>query len=203
MHMPENTGGNFTPPPAGTHMAVCYRVIDLGTQQGQYMGQAKRQRKIVVSWELSDEKMEDGRPFTVHQRYTLSSHEKSRLRQDLEAWRGAPFKDSDFGPDGFHLAKLLDVPCMLTIIHEAKDGNTYANIRAIAKPPKGFQASGLTNEKAYFSFEDFSPESFARLPQRIQDTIKKSPEYAEAVNGMNAREDRHDEHPPLSDDIPF
>ena len=78
MHMPPNSGGgNFEPPPAGTHRAICYRVIDLGTQQSEYQGQTKHQRKIMLSWELVDERMPASgdypeRPFTIHQRYTLS-----------------------------------------------------------------------------------------------------------------------------------
>ena len=205
MYMPPNNGPEFTPPPAGTHIAICYRVLDLGTQQTEYMGQQKRQHKVMISWELPDERMEDGKPFTVHQRYTFSSNEKAKLRQDLEAWRGAPFKDSDFGPGGFHLSKLLGVPCLLTLVHETKNGQTYANIRGIGKILKGQQVPPLTNEKVFFSLvhNEFNPLQLERLPQRLQETIKKSPEYAELHKEPtgDAQDDAHE--PALNDPIPF
>lgn len=207
MYMPPNNAPDFTPPPAGTHLAICYRVLDLGTQQIEWKGEAKRQHKIMLSWELPDERMEDGKPFTVHQRYTFSSHEKAKLRQDLEAWRGAPFKDSDFGPGGFHLSKLLGVPCILTLVHETKNNSTYANIRGIGKIMKGQQTPPLTNVKLFFSLTpgEFDANMLETLPQRIQETIKKSPEYNELMKEpvSDAQEEVSGREPALNDDIPF
>jgi hypothetical protein len=207
MYMPVNSAPEFTPPPAGTHIAICYRVLDLGTQQTEYQGQTKHQHKVMISWELPDERMEDGKPFTVHQRYTFSSHEKAKLRQDLEAWRGAPFKDSDFGPGGFHLSKLLGVPCVITLVHETKGTSTYANIRSIGKMMKGQQVPPLTNSKLFFSLtpSEFSADMLESLPQKIKETIKKSPEYAELMKEPvgDAAEEGHVREPALNDDIPF
>jgi hypothetical protein len=206
MYMPVNSAPDFVPPPAGTHMAICYRVIDLGTQQTEYQGQTKHQHKVQLSWELPDERMEDGKPFTVHQRYTFSSHEKSNLRQDLEAWRGVPFKDTDFGPGGFHLSKLLGVPCVLTLVHETKNGSTYANIRGIGKMMKGQQVPPLHNVKLFFSLTagEFDANMLETLPQKIKETIKKSPEYMELMKEpvSDARENANGREA-LSDDIPF
>ena len=50
--------------PAGSHTAVCLRVVDLGTQAGMY----GPKRQILISWELPDDQMADG-PDT--QRQTL------------------------------------------------------------------------------------------------------------------------------------
>src|SRR6185295_11438565 len=107
MQIPRPNETEFELAPAGTHMAVCYRVIDLGTQSGTYMGKPKSQHKILVSWELPDEKMKDGRPFTIGQRYTWSMSEKATLRKHLEAWRGVPFTDADFGVDGFDVKNII------------------------------------------------------------------------------------------------
>ena len=35
----EDKGGNFERCPSGMHLARCYRIIDLGTQKSEYMGQ--------------------------------------------------------------------------------------------------------------------------------------------------------------------
>ena len=90
-------GGSFTPVPAGSHLAVCYRIIDLGTQKVVFQNENKFLRKVMVSWELPDEKMDDGRPFVISKRYTWSMHEKATLRKHLEAWRGKGFSEEDFG----------------------------------------------------------------------------------------------------------
>lgn len=208
MHLPQNAGGgDFTPPPAGTHMAVCYRVIDLGTQLVEFQGERKHQRKVMLSWELCDEHMEDGQPYSIHKRYTLSSHERSTLRQDLEAWRGARFQDSDFGPGGFDIKKLLGVGCMLTVVHANKDGKTYANIGSVVKPPKGMKAQAPINPMVYFSLDQFDSGVFNTLSQGLQEVIRKSPEYAAATSGKSAGF-AADEPPPhvaedMNDDIPF
>jgi hypothetical protein len=38
--------------------------------------------------------MKDGKAFSIHKKYTLSSHKKATLRKELEAWRGVPFSDT-------------------------------------------------------------------------------------------------------------
>jgi len=63
--------------PAGSHTAVCFRVADLGTQTGIY----GPKQQILISWELPDEQMADGRPFTISRRYTFSSSHQSTLRE--------------------------------------------------------------------------------------------------------------------------
>ena len=56
-------------PPAGTFIATCYKFIDLGTQKTVFNNTEKLMRKVMISWELADEPMADGRPFTVNKRY--------------------------------------------------------------------------------------------------------------------------------------
>lgn len=190
MHLPPNSGGgDFEPPPAGNHRAVCYRVIDLGTQQVEWQGQTKTQRKIMISWELVDEMMAahgdyPERPFSMHQRYTFSSHEKAVLRAHLESWRGVPFKDSDFGPGGFDIRNIIGKSCLLNVVQETKAGKTYANIKAVSKLPKGMAAAQPTNGTAYLSLDraEFNGAVFDTLSEGLKATIKKSPEYAEIMN---------------------
>lgn len=214
MYLPPDNSQKFAPPPAGAHPAICYRVIDLGTQTGSYKGAPKRQHKILLSWELPTELIEEGEkagePFTVHQRYTFSSSEKSRLRQDLESWRGKAFQDSDFGPGGFDIKNVLGVPCLLGIIHETKDGNTYANVRTLSRLPKGMAVPQPVNPQVYFAFD--IPDWMAiyeGFSDGLKATISRSPEYAEAVAKRNgtAKGEPVGEAPParddMSDDIPF
>lgn len=186
MHLPKpGEGGDFTPPPEGTWPAVCYRLIDLGTQLTSFKGEDKLQHKVMISWELHDEetRMADGQPMTIHQRYTWSMHEKATLRKHLEAWRGAKFKDSEFGPGGFDPKNLIGKSCLVNIVHEVKpDGKTFANIMSVSKVPNGMAVGKLINPPVFFSLSDFDQEAFDSLPDGIKKTIQKSPEYGQLMH---------------------
>lgn len=203
MKMPANSGGDFTPPPEGTHLAVCYRVIDLGTQQVEWQGTTKHQHKILLSWELPDERMDDGRPFTISQRYTLSSSEKSKLRQDLEAWRGKKFADDEIA--SFDIKNLIGVGCYLSVVHSHKNGSTYANVQSIVKLPKGTKANPPENTAIYFSLDHFEAGVFEMLSEGIRNVIVKSPEYGEAIRGNQHERigEAPDHDDDMSDAIPF
>lgn len=209
MFMPLNQGGgDFAPPPAGGHAATCYRVIDLGTQATDYQGQTKMQRKVLISWELADEQMDDGRPFVVSKRYTFSSHEKAQLRKDLEAWRGLAFKDSDFGPGGFDIKTLLGKPVLLSIVHEDKNGRTYGNIASLARLPRSMTAPALVNDIVYLSLEPhaFDASVLEKLSDGLKEQIKRSPEYRSLQTPPTSPDDTDyggRTMADLDDDIPF
>lgn len=134
------SGGNYNPAPAGTHAAVCVDVVDLGVLEVNFGGKTKKQHKINIVWQI-DEMRDDGRPYQVQKRYTLSLHEKAGLRKDLESWRGRPFTPQEL--EGFDVETILSVGCMLNVIHNMKDGSTYANVAAVMKLPKGMPAPGM------------------------------------------------------------
>jgi hypothetical protein len=205
MYLPPPTEGDFELPPAGTHLAVCYRVIDLGTQTGTYLGQPKTQHKVLVSWELADELMKDARPFTISQRYTWSMSEKATLRKHLESWRGAAFTESDFGPNGFNIKNIIGKGCLLTITHAEKNGKNYANITSVGKLMKGMTAPPPRNEISYLWLNPglFSPEVFHKLSQGLQGTIMQSPEYRDVTNGGNDEPPPHDANDFHDEPIPF
>lgn len=182
MHLPQPTeGGSFTPPPAGTHPAICYRFVDLGTQTTNFNGDIKTAHKVMLSWEITDQDLrtDDGQPFTISSRYTWSMHEKATLRKTLEGWRGVPFADSDFGPGGFNVQKLLGAGCLLSVLPAERDGKTYSNISAVMKLPKGMSAGVCINPYVYFTLdpEEFDREIFNSFSDKLQDTIKASPQY--------------------------
>lgn len=211
MYMPKDEG-NFELAPEGAHSAVCYRVIDLGTQQGDYMGQPKRQHKILINWEMPGALMTDGRPFSIGRKYTFSSSTKSALRQDLESWRGKPFTEADLSgaPGAFDIKNLLGAPCLLNVVHEVKQTGTFANIRSIMRLPKEMAKPKPVNAFVYFSLADrpFNRAVFDALSENMRALIAKSPEYAEAVNPArtndhDAPEERGGGEAGFNDDVPF
>lgn len=205
MHMPPKNDGDFTPAPSGTHTAICYRLIDLGTQRVEWQGQVKMQHKILIGWELPDEQTDDGKPFTIHQRYTYSSSEKARLRNDLEAWRGKAFQDSDFGPGGFDIRNILGKGCLLSIVHAEKDGKTYANLKSISALPKSMTVGQPANAIEYLPLEAklFDEEVFHSLSEGLQNVIKQSPEYQELVRNGPDESSVNGNYAALDDEIPF
>ena len=108
-------------------------MVDLGEQKVEFGGKAKVQPKVRIVWQI-DADREDGKPFRVSKRYTASLHEKATLRKDLESWRGRPFTSQEL--EGFDLENLLSIPCLVNIIHEKKNGQTYANVASIMGLPK-------------------------------------------------------------------
>lgn len=126
----ESGGTDFEMTPEGVYTGRCYKMIDLGTQTTTGQFGTKDQHKIMVSWELigkDDPRMEDGRPFSVTQWYTVSLHEKSKLRADLEAWRGKKFTAEEL--EGFDLSNVLGAYCMIQVVHDQT--GKYANVQSI------------------------------------------------------------------------
>lgn len=185
--VPKPGESSFLPPPSGTHPAVCYRVLDLGTQETNYQGQAKKTHRIMLTWELMcEERMTDGRPFSMSKTYTWSMHEKATLRKDLEGWRGKAFTDGDFHPEtGFRIEKLLGIPCLLTVVHEVKNDQVVANVKSVSKLPKQMTVGGPENDIVFLwlSLGEFDKTVFDRLSPRLQETIRKSPEYHNILSG--------------------
>jgi hypothetical protein len=204
MYLPApSEGGNFQLTPAGTHLGICYRVIDLGTQPSNYNGEAKTAHKVLISWELPDEKMEDGRPFTVSSSYTWSMHEKSNLRKHLEAWRGQAFTERDFGPNGFDIKNVLGKACTLNVTHSTGE-KTYANVTGVGKVMKGITVPDRVNDLVYLWLHPSRWDAgvFSTLSANLQTKIMSSPEYLEL---MNERDRGPQDHNGAADDqeIPF
>lgn len=134
-------GASSGPPaPAGTHAAICVDVVDLGLITSDYAGKEKTQHKIYISWQI-DEDRQDGKPFLVSKRYTLSLHEKAGLRKDLQAWRGREFTQEELA--GFDVESVIGAPALLSVIHNTKDGQTYANVNSIMKLPKSMVSPSI------------------------------------------------------------
>lgn len=181
------TGSNkeFKPVPEGSHMAVCHRVIDLGTQQWEYQGAAQQGRKVLIGWELHGEAddgskltTDDGQPLGVSKQYTLSLSKKASLRADLESWRGRAFTDEEL--KGFDVQSLLGAPCMITVKHDKKADKTYANVASVTRFPAALKAMKPTakNDLQIFDVENPDYTVFEVLPDWVKEKINQCIEFS-------------------------
>lgn len=205
MHLPEET--TFTPPPAGTHTAVCIGFIDLGTQpKSPFYEDAHPAHKVRITWEL-DEQMDDGRPFVVSKTYTWSMSDRATLRAHLESWRGKPFVKADFGPGGFDTKNLLGKPCTLTVQHKDVNGTLRAVISGVGPVMKGIKAFTPHNDMTYLTLdaEQFDQAVFDKLGEKTREMIAQSPEYAAMKSAKNGADKYADQsfNAELDDEIPF
>lgn len=202
--LPKPTGGNFKPCPEGNHIAACYRIIDFGTQKNTFKGKEKEQHQILISWEIPDEKMDDGRPFTINGKYTWSMSEKANLRKALESWRGKPFVEADFETNGFDIKNILGAGCMLNVVHRHDDGNTYTDIKSVARLPKGIVAPKPINPFVFvwLTPDEFSNAAYQTLSDKLKDVIDRAPEY-QAILHPGAQPVVAAGEPEFEDEIPF
>jgi len=183
-----NTGGDFKPAPAGSHLARCYRIIDLGTQKVVWKGTEKAMKKIIIGWELHGDDAEgnpllteDGRPLVVSRKFTPSLADKAALRAFLVAWRGKQFTNDELM--GFSLKNIIGAWCMINISHEDRDGKTYANISAILPAPKGQQIVAKTVPTTFTvaQLESVEDLKVAELPEWLEKKVVASEEYKKLV----------------------
>jgi hypothetical protein len=207
----EDTGGSFERCPSGIHLARCYRIVDLGTQQSEYMGQVKFLHKIMVAWEIhgQDEAgkpilMKDNRPFSIFKNYTLSWSEKANLRLDLQSWRGKPFSPEEMRR--FDLKNVLGAWCLLNIIErEGKNGSTYSNVNGITPVPQMIKAAGLpaeVNKKELFVLSDPDMKMFEGFSDNLKKKIESSPEWQKR-SAPKAKTDADYLREAIDDEIPF
>lgn len=195
----DSGGGDrkFENAPSGAHAARCFRVVDLGTQTFQVMGETKQAHQCLITWELG-KMMDDGKPYTINEKYTVSLHEKAKMRSILESWRGRKFTDEE--RKGFELKNVLGKVCFLSIVHTQRGDKTYANIASVMPVPEGIASPPAVNELVYYSISEHDEDVFQKLPKFYREMIQKSPEY-QMLSMERAPVAAGDVDP--NDDIPF
>lgn len=202
MKWTDNGGHEFEQPPVGTHIAICTKVIDIGTQKGEYQGKTNFKRQVIIGWELPNELMTvgdyAGKPFTVSRFYTSSLSEKANLRADLVNWRGREFTEQEL--QGFESRDILGKPCMLSIVLNDKN---KAKVKGVIALPRGSAVPPQVNPSVYFSLEEFDQDVFDSLSDGIKNIIMLSPEYKNLSTPEPAQEFAGDPFEDMADDLPF
>jgi hypothetical protein len=200
-------GGNFIQVEPGTYVARCYSMIDIGTVEIEFKGEKKKQHKVSVTWELPTETAifhddKGPEPFVVSKKYTLSMHEKSNLRKDLESWRGKGYTDKE--AERVDITKLLGQPCLLSVIHQPRPDDpskTYTAISSITKMMKGQECPDQVNPMRELSYDNFNWEVFESLSDYMKNQIKSSDEFKRLQEPNQTHTEENNNVEP--DDLPF
>jgi hypothetical protein len=181
----DSGGGEFELAPEGTFIARAFKIVDLGTQtfEAKGAGDKKDSHKLLISWEILDDdagRQDNGEPFVVSKRYTLSLHEKSSLRADLQAWRGKAFSSQEL--QGFDLKNVLGQYCQIQVIHDKNGDKTYANVTAIMNLKGANKPEGVLDD-VWFDLDEPDMKVFESFSDRLKDTIRSAPEWKPANEG--------------------
>lgn len=199
MIVKDSGGGSFEQAPTGTHVARCYKLIDIGTTLQEFQGEQKKRHQIILGWELPNELMTTGefagQPFTASSFYTLSLHEKAKLRHDLTNWRGRDFTEDELR--GFDLKNILGKTCMISLTANDK-GRT--NVSAVMALPKGMTVPEAINPTVYFAFDEYNADVFESFSDKMKELIAKSDEF-KALSGKPVTSAPAESF--ADDDIPF
>ena len=195
---------------AGSHRAVLYSLVDLGTQKSNWDDKEKWQPKVRLTFELPDltdefEVVENGKttkvekPLVISTEKTRSLGQKSSLRQLLESWRGQAFTSAELKE--FSLKNLLGKSALVNIVHKVSaQGRTYAAITAVSKLPKGMKPAKPFNEPVYYEIEEGEGGAFSHLPEWLQEKIRAAKEFNKSKPVAVAAGQDNDED---TDSVPF
>jgi hypothetical protein len=207
----EGSSSSFVPVPTGMHLARCYRIIDLGTQESTYMGNVKHLPKVMFQFEVHSEDSEGnatvtskGDPMTVSKNFTLTLAEKSTLRKDLQTWRGKDFTADEL--KGFELKNVLGQWAMISVVETENNGKTYTNIATINPVPSNIRKVGLPdghNDLKLFSIADADLALFESFSDGLKDKIRKSPEWERLHGGPSVGSAPSANFDDMENDLPF
>jgi hypothetical protein len=160
--------------PAGTHVARCCGVVDLGRQYSEKFG--RWANKIMVQFELPADLTDDGRPAVISKTYTLSLNDKASLRKDLESWLGRPITASE-EHNGFALGSMLGATCLLSILHGENAEKAYSYIAGVMSIPEGMVVPDAVNPVILYDIENGEDAVYAKLPDWVKNLIQQSREF--------------------------
>lgn len=199
----------FEPAPAGTHIARCFGVVDLGTQPSDIYAPAQKVLLLfelpyeLIEWEEGGQKHEA--PMTISKEYRMTIGKKANLRRDLISWRGRDFTEEELA--GFNVGKVCGVPCQVNIVHGVSGkGSRYAKVESISGLAKGMGCPDPYHPTVLFELEMGKEcEVFKKLPEWIQKKIlgcmEWNPDKSAPANVQPTAPTDGPSEPP--DDVPF
>ena len=171
-------------PEPGLYPARLVWLIDLGTiDEPSYDDPTvmKAKHQILLGFELTGDKMKDGRPFMVSERFTVTNgkfgpyvSKSSKLREVLKSWKGWDEKTSaNLG----NLAMQVGAECAVNVLVETskKDpAKKYTKLASVLALPRGMKVDPQTNPNLVYAI---GGEGFDGLAEYLKKRIEASYEY--------------------------
>lgn len=160
----------------GTHIGTVVQVLDLGEQVNIFAEEDnpnKTQRKVYITFEVADERLDDGRPLVIGQELTASLSTKSRLRPTIESLLGRPLVEADLADATQTLKSILGRSAFVEVEHvTTRKGTTFAKIKNVMKLSKGISVESPYNDLVFLDLDDEQAnEIISGLPKFIQAKI--------------------------------
>lgn len=170
-------------PEAGEYPAVLYRIVDVGTHQETYQGKTRPVHKVLLSFVVPSFTVPLGEsivPLILHREYTLSLHELSNLRRDLNAMKGYDFlADEAANKITFDMSKLLGLAVLLHIEHRTgRDNRQKAEIVKYAPYPDDELLPENPLPLSILWLEQFDWPLFNAFNKRLRERIEGSVEFS-------------------------
>ena len=159
----------YIPAPAGTHTAILFALADCGLQHSERYG--SESERLWVEFELANERMEDGRPYTIGQIVTNSLSTNAPWRGIVEALVGRALKPTEVVD--LDIRRLLGRACLVSISHSESGGRTKAKIDSAMPLPKGTTVPPRHNDILAYDTEAPDDQVFGKLPTHVRDLIEK------------------------------
>ena len=163
----------------GNYIATLYKIVYMGTVEGEYKGEHTSAYKINLTWELPSElkvwkEGEEPKPVSVSKMYTLSVGKKASLRPILEGIVGGM---TDAEAADFDIDNLLGKSCLLNVTYGISEtGKEKQNIMT-SKLMKGMDIPAPFNKQVILSYDNWDQDVYDTLPQFMKDEMAGTKEF--------------------------
>lgn len=158
----------------GVYVGICVGIIDLGEQYSEKYKNYSNKMQIV--FDLPTETVEvDGKhePKQLSKTFNVTAKAGSKFRDFISAWNGKSYGDDDFCD--LEMFDQLGKPCMLNVVNS--ENGEYSNIETIMPLIKGMPVPETHTAHIKWDMDAWDDEVFGKLPEWVQDNIKKSTQY--------------------------
>lgn len=174
MKIKDRAKPKIPPVEPGVYIAVCIGVIDLGEQYSEKF--KNYSNKVQFVWEIPSETIEvDGKqePRQLSKDFTISASNKGNLRGFISSWNSKQYSDEEFLE--VDLFDQIGKPCQLNVVLNST--GEYSNVDNLMPLPKGFPAPVSNTAPIMWDMEKWDDDVFSKLPEWVQEKIKKSTQY--------------------------
>lgn len=167
------------PMEGGTYTGICVGAYYIGEQETNYKGKTGYDRQVLLTFEFPDESIEiDGKqkPRQMSKTVTATTSKRGNLRGIASSLMKKDYTDEEFRL--FDTDDLLGRSALLKV--EVNDSKERSKIVGWMPLPKGMPQPTTESELLAFSVTEWDDDKFAKLPEWVQERIKKSTEYQSA-----------------------